>query len=746
MKRAFLLTYSLLLCFLSSMAQHKVIISLTDGTTIEKEVWEVVSITFGESDPISGIEPADTTEAVDLGLSVKWAKANIRFEEGKSLLIGWGDVSGKVQSTDMAYYPMLDYYDNIVNGEYDMARALLGDGWRLPSEKEVRELIDSCEWKAVYNDLDNSFMGYDVVGPSGESIFMPVTGKRKGMKTDNVLSGYYWTGIISPDPNLARYLSFVAPQTEGNDDSEEETTVDTEEPVLLSAGEVASISEDYRYMGFAVRPVYGPYKVGVSVNVNVAFEIKPHTAMITAVFAGDLKDIEEFGLRYSTSEEDVINASGSVETISLPGSELEKDGIHTFSLTGLGYGQTYYYQAYANVAHADSVSDIKSFVSSAKYSVQWVDLGLPSGLLWAEYNLSATDANDNGRLYGWADPEEVSTDQGSYPWLVEDSPEDIASTEYDVVQKVLGGDAHLPNTYDFLELKKECSWTYEPGDAVTPVGWYVEGPNGNKIFMPMAGNRQGDGSSYRDGTVAYFWTSENYSNLQAKCYTFSTSAGVNGKISNENKYLGMSIRPVSGVSNSYDPYNPPKIENPSDSDKYAVDLGLSVEWSSVNVGANSPEQSGDLYAWGETSPKTEYTLDNYKYYVGGKYIVLGQDDTADIANTEYDVAHVEWGGDWMMPNEIQWNELMSECNWTWETENGVPGYRVTSKINGKSIFLAAPFDDQGSYWSSIMYFLDGPYKDNSAYFVDVTQSIVPTFCQSYYRYKGRMVRPIKIKR
>lgn len=751
MKRAFLLTYSLLLCFLTSMAQHKVIISLTDGTTIEKDVWEVESITFGDSDPISIIEPADTTEAVDLGLSVKWANANIQFEEGKSLLIGWGDVSGKVQSTDMAYYPMLDYYDNIVNGEYDMARALWGDGWRLPSEKEVRELIDSCDWTAVYSEQDNSFLGYNVTGPSGESIFMPVTGKRCGMKTDNVLSGYYWTGIISPDPQLARYLTFAAPQSDGGNDGTDETEGDgtgesqdgSQEPVLDSMESVASISEARRHMGFAVRPVYGPYKVGVSVNVNLAFNIQPHTAMITAVFAGDLKDIEEFGLRYSTSEEDMMNASGNVETISLPGSELETDGRHTFNLTGLDYGQTYYYQAYANVAHADSVSDIKSFISSAKYSVQWVDLGLPSGLLWAGYNLSATGMNDKGNLYAWADPDEVSTDQITYPWLVEGSPEDIAFTGYDVVHKVLGGNAHLPNTYDFLELKKECTWTYEPGDEVTPVGWYVQGPNGNSIFMPMAGNRQGDGSLYRDGTVAYFWTSENYSNLQAKCYTFSTSAGVNGRVSNETKYIGMSIRPVSGTSNTYDPYNPPKIENPSDSDKYAVDLGLSVEWSSVNVGANSPEQSGDLYAWGETFTKPEYTRSNYTYYDGSSYIYLGQDD---IANTEYDVAHFKWGGDWMMPNEIQWNELMSECNWTWETVNGVPGYRVTSKTNQKSIFLAAPFDDQGTYWASIMYFLDGPFKDNSAYYVDVTQSVVPTFCQYFYRYYGRMVRPIKIKR
>lgn len=755
MKRAFLLTYSLLLCFLTSMAQHKVIISLTDGTTIEKDVWEVESITFGNSDPISIIEPADTTEAVDLGLSVKWANANIQFEEGKSLLIGWGDVSGKVQSEGLDYYPMPVYYDNIVNGEYDMARALWGDGWRLPSEKEVRELIDSCEWTAVYSKQDNSFLGYNVTGPSGESIFMPVTGKRCGMTIDDVLSGYYWTGIISPDPQQARYLTFAAPQSDGGNDGTDETegevtdeTVDgSQEPVLESMESLASISEAPRHMGFAVRPVYGPYKVGVSVNVNLASNIQPHTAMITAVFEGDLKDIEEFGLRYSTSEEDVMNASGNVETISLQGSELETNGIHTFNLSGLDYAQTYYYQAYANVAHADSVSDIKHFESAAKYTVEWVDLHLPSGLLWASYNLSATNVYDKGNLYAWADPDEVCKDQNTYPWLVEDSLADIAFTEYDVVHKVLGGEAHLPNTYDFLELKKYCIWKYKPADALTPAGWFVKrySTSQDSIFLPFTGVRQYDGTPYHDGTVAYFWTSENCTNLQAKCYTFSTSAGISGMVSNENKYLGMSIRPVCGKSNKEDPYVPKYTYNESEYDNLTVDLGLSVYWASQNVGASAPELTGDLYAWGDTVTRDNFTLDNYPWFDGNNFVVLqiNGESISNIAGTEYDVAYLKWGGDWTMPNQEQWLELMNECDWTWETLNGVPGYRVTSRYNQKSIFLAAPYGDSGSYWSSSMCTREGAYKNNSSYYLQISQSKIPSFCNMDYRYYGRMIRPVR---
>lgn len=740
MKRVFLFTYFLLLSFVASFAQHKVIITLSDGTTIEKDVWEVKSISFAPTDPVQVTLPGEDA-AVDLGLSIMWANANIEID-GESALIGWGDITGKVKSTDMAYFPQLEYYKDIVNGKYDMARALWGEGWRLPSVKEVRELVELCDWTALY-DADNVFIGYEVTGSTGKSIFMPVTGKRCGNSSaDDILAGYYWTGIISPDPELAVYMKFTAPAPTGGDESGEETS-------SLSDKDAISLDNAKRYMGFAVRPVFGPYKLGVSVNVNVPFNIQPKTANITAVFEGDVQDIEEFGLRYSTSYNDVANG-GNVTTIRCAGSELPEVGTYTFELKDLEYGRTYYYQAYANVANADSVSDIKHFVSCAKYSVEWVDLGLPSGLRWASYNLSANNGYEVGNLFAWADPEEVSYNQATYPWLVESSPADIAFTEFDVVNKVLGDSAHLPNTYDFLELKKECEWIYNSGEDGTPVGWYVIGPNGKRILLPMAGNRQGDGTIYRNGVIGYYWTSENHSGLNAKCYTFSTSAGISGKVSDAEKYLGMCIRPVNGTSNTFDPYNPPKVENPSDYDKYAVDLGLSVDWSSINVGATGSEQQGGLYAWGELSTKETYSRENYSLCVDGVYIVPIDKDgnsTYDIAaNKKYDVAAYAWGGDWQMPDEVQWNELMSECDWTWVTQSGMPGYKVTSRVNGNSIFLAAPTNGEGSYWTSIMYFLDGPFKNNSAYHLEFSQSMVPDHCTYFYRYYGRMVRPVKIKR
>lgn len=133
----------------------------------------------------------------------------------------------------------------------------------------------------------------------------------------------------------------------------------------------------------------------------------------------------------------------------------------------------------------------------------------------------------------------------------------------------------------------------------------------------------------------------------------------------------------------------------------AVDLGLSVKWADINVGASVPEGKGGLFAWGETESheNEEGTVDNYTYYVNGEFQSIGE----NIGGTLYDVAHVQLGGTWRMPTIQEFQELSNNCSWRWTTRNGVWGYIVTGS-NGNSIFLPAPFDEDwhpnGSYWSS----------------------------------------------
>lgn len=102
-------------------------------------------------------------------------------------------------------------------------------------------------------------------------------------------------------------------------------------------------------------------------------------------------------------------------------------------------------------------------------------------------------------------------------------------------------------------------------------------------------------------------------------------------------------------------------EGQVDPSEKMVDLGLSVKWASYNVGAANPWEGGNFYAYGEIEPKTEYTLENYQWYCDNdgedhdqweEYYKLG----ATITGTNYDVAHVKWGGQWRIPTRDEWRD------------------------------------------------------------------------------------------
>lgn len=175
-----------------------------------------------------------------------------------------------------------------------------------------------------------------------------------------------------------------------------------------------------------------------------------------------------------------------------------------------------------------------------------------------------------------------------------------------------------------------------------------------------------------------------------------------------------------------------------------VDLGLpsGLKWAAYNVGATKPEEYGGYYAWGETDEKERYYESDYLYYKNGSYINIG----SDISGTQYDVAHVKWGGTWRMPTKSEQDELRNKCDWEWTIQNGVKGYRITGP-NGNSIFLPAAgcrgggsiYDtgDKGLYWSSSLY-SDSSTNAYNLYFRD------SHYDRYYYssRYVGRSVRPV----
>ena len=138
-----------------------------------------------------------------------------------------------------------------------------------------------------------------------------------------------------------------------------------------------------------------------------------------------------------------------------------------------------------------------------------------------------------------------------------------------------------------------------------------------------------------------------------------------------------------------------KEESGDDDGHEYVDLGLSVKWATCNLGANSPEEYGDYFAWGETAPKSDDSWTTYKWCEGTdstltKYNInsdYGIVDDRTRLEMEDDAACANWGEKWRMPTDAEWSELMDNCISMWTIQNGVLGRKFVSKKNGNSIFL-----------------------------------------------------------
>ena len=200
-------------------------------------------------------------------------------------------------------------------------------------------------------------------------------------------------------------------------------------------------------------------------------------------------------------------------------------------------------------------------------------------------------------------------------------------------------------------------------------------------------------------------------------------------------------------------------EEPADEHEW-VDLGLpsGTKWATCNVGASSPEEYGDYFAWGETEPKDSYSWSNYrwcngsyntmtKYCIHSDYGNNGFTDNKTVLDPEDDAATANWGEPWHMPTMEQMQEVYDNCSRQWTLVNGVNGILVTGP-NGGQVFLPAAgyrwFDDlidegsYGNYWPSSLF----PYNSGYACDLGFGSSIWGwSICYRYYGQSVRAVRP-----
>ncbi len=178
--------------------------------------------------------------------------------------------------------------------------------------------------------------------------------------------------------------------------------------------------------------------------------------------------------------------------------------------------------------------------------------------------------------------------------------------------------------------------------------------------------------------------------------------------------------PISGTINGHD----------------YVDLGLSVKWATCNVGANSPYDYGDYFAWGETETKSDYSDNNSVTY--------GKEMGSIAGNPEYDAATAHWGSPWRMPTKEEIDELVSKCTWELSIQEEYEGQTAIGP-NGNSIFFPSAgyhfetsyfLSHEGYYWSAT------PYEEDTLFAYILRFGWGAPNTELWIRSNGYTVRPV----
>ncbi|MGI6219649.1 MAG: hypothetical protein ACOYJE_07340 [Bacteroidaceae bacterium] len=343
-----------------------------------------------------------------------------------------------------------------------------------------------------------------------------------------------------------------------------------------------------------------------------------------------------------------------------------------------------------------------------------VDLGL--SVRWASCNVGANAPYETGGLYGWADPEGTATTMQVHDstgnWTSTlyggtDPLPDICRTLYDLPHMKMGGYWRLPTEAEAKELLERCAWRKETVQGTT--GYRVTGPNGNSIFLPMAGMRQGN-ERFMEGQRGYYWTGTREPGATGAVSLWVGTAG-KGEISSDYRYQGCSIRPVFGSDSTTVRY-----DSPLDTVDRRVDMGVLSDsgkplyWASGNLIIRRyarpyiaheptfvPDErlfsenalEWDLFSWGDATGRIKYNSPEWR--------ALNVDALPDniSGDARYDVVRAQLGGNWRLPTADEWQRLIDNCELTYDTLLGHYRVWLTSKINGNVLC----FDNSKSFRS-----------------------------------------------
>lgn len=416
---------------------------------------------------------------------------------------------------------------------------------------------------------------------------------------------------------------------------------------------------------------------------------------------------------------------------------------------------------------------------------EYVDLGLPSGTMWATCNIGAGSPEECGDYFAWGETQtkenyvestyfDTKVAGYSYVKYYLNGGKTVLDPEDDAASVRWGGEWHMPTSDQLQELLNNCTWTFyaEGNSEFNGVpGYKIQGNKSGYtdkfIFIPASGYKE-ETNVKEVGISGSVWTSTIYarSHYTAQCLSFDGfSYGTNANP----RERGLAIRPVCPKQHEY------------------VDLGLSVKWATYNVGANSTDENGDYFAWGGTEPLYSslspliwntnqpggYDWSNYSlcngssttitkythadgqtassWYKNGSFI---GDDKA-VLDSEDDAASVNWGGDWRMPTKDEIEELMDNCTCGLAYIDGKYYSKFTSKKPGYTDkYILFPY--AGAFLSNYLQYVSAnagraycwssskpvgiAYDSDSAYYLHTTDGRASV--SRNYRCYGMTVRAV----
>jgi hypothetical protein len=643
-------------------------------------------------------------EYVDLGLpsGTKWATCNIgaTIPEEYGDYFAWGETSPKTEySIDnykyWKYEEEYEYEPSIYLLKYnidcdgvkdnkkeleptdDAASVNWGKGWRMPTKKEFDELYKYC---TCMEATSNGVKGQLIVGPNNNYIFLPN-------------AGYYWSKTLYDRKDDYRY--------------------DYTNKAWINGDKY-----EYRYHGLSVRPVCNVtsntsgYKTLYNLQCNIpsvstkdANSISSNSAISGGVISttDDCSEIIERGVCWTKDKRECPSVLYGKN------SNVTKDGGGTGDFSSninmLSRVTTYRVRAYAVISFPNNIigtiyGQLISFTTAAK---------LPILSCKPVYSISQTaamckcDIVDNGG-------ERIS--ECGFCWsktknpTINDSNIKVAYLSYDKFSCQISG--LDPGTTYYLKAyaKNGAGIAYSLTETFRTKGIdeVSQLPSVSSLIINnvTADEASVSGSITSSGGVDIIESGICLSTSPKPTSKYNGS-GINCNIKHLKPSTTYYVRAyaTNSLGTTYGEeccFTTASGLGNKNGHEY-VDLGLSVNWATCNVGASTPEEYGDYFAWGETATKENYDWSTYRYCNGSRNTITkycdnqtygsnGYTDNLKILEVGDDAATINWGGSWRMPTEAEMLELKEDCTWTWITHNNVGGFKITGP-NGNYIFLPA---------------------------------------------------------